>query len=596
MPGPLKLRWLAERFQTPPEAGPSGRPERVLATGRALLSVAALAAIYVDPTEPSRYAYLAYGLLAGYVVFSFAVLLLLRLRTEFSGRAILLIHGVDLLWAAVICLFTEGPNSPFFLFFVFALCAAAYRWRLVETVATAVLMVGVLIVEAFLLSYGPLAGPVEGAYEVNRFVMRGTYLLILAFLLGYLAEEEKELRGEGDASARLLAKARMDLGLRATLQGVLDELLRIFGSRRALLPVEETGSGRIFLWQAARKVESEDVLLQMRELGPPRPVALSPPQGVAWSGQRMLREGRAVWSCIAVDEQGRGLSPPVQLPDDFLAGYNCQSFLGAAFAFGEEFSGNILLLDPVRGRPAGSDPQFLRTLMRNVGPAIYNVYLLRRLRSRAGAMERARVARELHDGAIQSLIAAEMQVDVLRQKMAARSEPAAEELDHIQRLLRNEVMALRELIQQMKPLDIAPRKLLEFLAVSIELFRRETGIAASFVTDLDEVSLPPRVCRELARIVQEALANVRKHSAARNAVVWFGREDGVWKLVIDDDGRGFDFIGHFSQAELDRARKGPLVIRERVRSIGGELTIESIPGRGARLEITLSSGSQKNHA
>jgi len=587
---------LAPTFTTPQEPGSRERLERVLAVGRALLAVAALAAIYIDPTEPTRFARLAYGLLTGYVVFSGAVLLLLRLRAEFSGRTILLIHGADLLWATVICLFTEGPNSPFFLFFVFALCAAAYRWRLAETVATAALMVGILIAEALALSYGPLAGSVEGGYEVNRFIMRGTYLLILGFLLGYLAQEEKELRVESSASARLLARARMDLGLRATLQGVLDELLRIFGSRRVLLPVQESGGGRIFFWQAARKPDSDDVLLHLRELDPPLPAAFSPPAGAAWRGQRGLRGGKAVWSCVALDPQGKRLSPPPQVPDDFLAGYDCQSFVGAAFEFGEEFSGCLLLLDPARGHRGGPEPQFLRMLIRNVGPAIYSVYLLRRLRSRAGALERARVARELHDGAIQSLIAAEMQVDVLRQQMAARSEPVAEELDHIQRLLRDEVQALRELMQQMKPLDVAPRKLPEFLAVSVELFRRETGIAASFVTDLDEVALPPRTCRELARIVQEALANVRKHSSARNVVIWMGHEDGVWRLVIDDDGRGFGFVGRFSHADLDRERKGPLVIKERVRSIGGELTIESTPGRGARLEIALRPGSQKVHA
>jgi signal transduction histidine kinase len=570
--------------------------ERLLAAGRALLAVAALAAIYIDPTEPSRYAKLAYALLAAYIVFSAAVLLRLRWGTGFSRRTILLIHGVDLLWATVICLFTEGPNSPFFLFFVFVLCAAAYRWRLVETVATAGIMVGILVAEALLLSTGPLAGSVEGAYDLNRFIMRGAYLLILGFLLGYLAEEEKSLRAESGMSSRLLAKARVDLGLRATLQSVLEELLRIFGSQRVLLPVEETGSGRIFLWQAARKPESKDVLLHMKELEPPRPAAFSPPPGAAWRGQRVLREGKAVWSCIAVDEQGRRLKPPAHIPDDFLAGYKCQSFLGAAFAFGEEFSGNIFLLNPAPGRHRGSDPQLLQMLMRNVGPALYNVYLLRRMRSRAGAMERARVARELHDGAIQSLIAVEMQVDVLRRKAATQPGEVGEELERIQRLLRDEVMALRELMQQMKPLDIAPRKLLEFLAVSIELFRRETGIAASFVTDLEEVPLPPRVCRELARIVQEALTNVRRHSNARNAVVWFGFENGIWRLVIDDDGRGFDFVGHFTHAELDRDRKGPVVIKERVRSIGAGLTIESSPGRGARLEITLPSSGQIDHA
>jgi len=56
---------------------------------------------------------------------------------------------------------------------------------------------------------------------------------------------------------------------------------------------------------------------------------------------------------------------------------------------------------------------------------------------------------------------------------------------------------------------------------------------------------------------------------------------------VDDDGRGFEFAGRRSQAELDLERKGPVIIKERIRSIGGTLAIESNPGRGARLEISV---------
>ncbi|MDP2734650.1 MAG: hypothetical protein Q8P12_00410, partial [bacterium] len=80
---------------------------------------------------------------------------------------------------------------------------------------------------------------------------------------------------------------------------------------------------------------------------------------------------------------------------------------------------------------------------------------------------------------------------------------------------------------------------------------------------------------------------VRRHSGAQNVIVGLNSQDGQWKLTVDDDGRGFPFAGHLSQAELDKARRGPVVIKERVRSVGGELTVDSIPGRGARLEITI---------
>ena len=210
---------------------------------------------------------------------------------------------------------------------------------------------------------------------------------------------------------------------------------------------------------------------------------------------------------------------------------------------------------------------------------------LRAETNQAKAMDRALVARELHDGAIQSLIGLEVQVDVLR-RQAADAPGMADELGRIQQMLRQEVLNLRELMRQMRPLDLDPRQLLDFLAESVDKFRRETGIGASFVSDLRAIELPPRICTELARIAQEALVNIRKHSGASHVVLRLSEEDGTGRLVVDDDGRGFDFSGRLSQAELDAARKGPVIIKERVRSIGGRLAIESTPGRGARLEIT----------
>src|SRR4029079_11690235 len=131
----------------------------------------------------------------------------------------------------------------------------------------------------------------------------------------------------------------------------------------------------------------------------------------------------------------------------------------------------------------------------------------------------------------------------------------------------------------------APRHLVDFLAESVEKFRRETGIDARFASGVQEVPLPPHVCRETVRIVQEALANVRRHSGARNVVVRLDPTDTGVVLVVDDDGAGFPFAGRFGPSELEAARKGPVVIKERVRALGGELTIDSQPGRGARLEV-----------
>ncbi len=552
--------------------------ERVLATGRTFLAITALVAIYVDPAQP-HYATAAYALLVGYLAYSSIVLLLFRSRTRFEPGLRRLVHTADIFWPTVITLFTEGPSSPYYLFFIFVLLAAAYRWGFPETVGTAVLAVVLMLGQAAVFDRLQLTG----SLDLNRFVVRSGYLLILGFLLGYLAEAEKRLRAQLALVPRILNKARAEIGLRGTLQGILDDLLRVFAARHAIFAVEETGSGRVFIWHTGSGGEARDGQIRYAEMEPEhRSAYMFRTRAHTFHVLRGSRSGSA--DTVAVDVDGSRIDDAIQVPPSFLRLHPCRSLLGAWFAFGDEWAGRLFLVDPAGGSDREATLHFLQNLMRQIGPAIYNVYLTRRMRSRAGAAERARMARELHDGTIQSLVAAEMRLEVLRRKGAA--EPAAEELTQIQQIVHHEILNLRELMRQMRPVEADPRKLLEFLANTVDKFRRETGIAATFHAEQPDLVLPVNVSREVARLVQEALMNVLKHSNANRVLVRMSAQDGTCKLVVDDDGRGFDFAGRLSQAELDAAHKGPLVIRERVRSIRGQLTIESYPGRGARLEIT----------
>jgi signal transduction histidine kinase len=110
------------------------------------------------------------------------------------------------------------------------------------------------------------------------------------------------------------------------------------------------------------------------------------------------------------------------------------------------------------------------------------------------------------------------------------------------------------------------------------------------VFDGGPVSLPAPTALELARIVQEALVNVRKHSRARNVLVRLTNTDQACTLVVEDDGQGFDFEGRLSDRELEERRVGPAIIKERARIAGAQLAVDSAPGIGARLELTLEAG------
>ena len=213
-----------------------------------------------------------------------------------------------------------------------------------------------------------------------------------------------------------------------------------------------------------------------------------------------------------------------------------------------------------------------------------------RLGLRASSVERARIARDLHDGVVQSLIATEMRVDLLR-RQSGNPEAALDITDTlagVQDLIRFEVRKLRGQIEQLRS-TTPPQWILRSLADMIEGFQYETGIATTFSCGVPEGSIPGHISHEVLRIVEEALNNVRRHSGARKVEVSLFPQRDTLLLTIQDDGKGFDFIGRFSLAQLETMRKGPRVIRERIDSIAGELVLESHPDRGARLEIQFAS-------
>jgi two-component system nitrate/nitrite sensor histidine kinase NarX len=273
---------------------------------------------------------------------------------------------------------------------------------------------------------------------------------------------------------------------------------------------------------------------------------------------------------------------PAALPID-----EARSLTGTRIGLDGEWRGRVLVSGVHGATSLEATLHFLDSLMAQVAPALTNVVLLRRLRSQASAAERARVARELHDSTIQALIGLEMKIAALQRSTGASNPRWATALGEVQEVLRGEILGVRELMQALRPVELdAAHELPDVLASVVERFRRDSGVSARFVSNVATIFLSPGMSVEIVRIVQEALANVRKHSRARNVLVRLTQREEQYTLTIEDDGRGFEFEGVFSQEQLDRARIGPAIIKERARLIGGRVTVESTHDVGARIEIT----------
>lgn len=594
------------RLRVPQEPGETRRIERWLATARLLLAGTTLVAIWMDPTELGH-SRAANGVFVFYLANAFVIVMLLkqRQRRQQSISAFrLLVHTVDIVWPVVISIFAEGPRTPFFLFFFFVLAAAAYRWGLWGTLATASAEVVLLWFEKLVVVHlwlGPAGSQQLRAWGLNvnmrdfdpqRLFMLSIYLLVMGLLLGYLAEQQKHLRAEKALVTGILSRVRVEAGLTGTIEQIFNEIMSMYGSSRLMIASQETHSHRVFAGEMIKESNAAFAEFRWLESAPrdSKTYLDSFPGDVCYAA--VNGDG---WTTVAMDDSGQSvpvtnLAPLSQLRQ----AQPFDSLVTVAFLFGGDWRGRVFLFNPSWPGEKQEELRFLLDMVHQVGPAVYNVYLLHRLRRRALAAERARFARELHDGAVQSLIAVEMQVDVLR-RQAEANRPIGAELGRIQSLLREEVLKLRELMQQMKAIDVDSQRLLPVLRDAVDRFQRETGTLASFVTDLEELEIPQRTCREILRIVQEGLVNVRKHSGARHAMVRFASTPDKWNLTMEDDGKGFSFSGRYNMQQMKDAGIGPMIIMERVGLIAGELTIESNPGHGTRLEITVPRNGDVQH-
>ena len=390
---------------------------------------------------------------------------------------------------------------------------------------------------------------------------------------------------------RILRQLRDRGGLTAVLRTSGPALARVYGSTDAVWAVRDVTRARGFLWVCRQSGGTSEGQRRHSE-PPPETMAryfTGPP------GDWLLsREGhntkKGTWRLWL---QGTGNVEPspelIRQASVLTNGRDLTSLISVDIPPVGDWTGRFLLLNPSKGEKE-SLVLSVASLARQVGPAMLAKHENRLLRAQVRAEERAFLARELHDGVIQSLLGLGIRLHMLRRR-AGLTEPTHDALGGIEKEIHDQVVSLRRLTEHLRPADLEPSRLPAYVASIVQRFQREAGIAATLDAKLDAIAFTPSTCVELLRVLQEALANIRRHSGARSVHVCVRAHPGYCVMKISDDGRGFPFDGRLTLDELDRTLQGPRVIMERVRVLGGELTIES-GSSGARLEIRfpISSG------
>jgi two-component system nitrate/nitrite sensor histidine kinase NarX len=352
--------------------------------------------------------------------------------------------------------------------------------------------------------------------------------------------------------------------LEQLLDGFLDTFIELVDARAASVRlVTEDGHTRLIASRGlAAEVAERDRLM---------PAGGCPCGWAASEGRLRIQQGTAACAALV----GRPMlerdcvefvAVPVQYQDRILGVYN-------------------LFLDRPLAAMGEDMPDLLISVGRHLGLAIEKARLESEARRLAILEERNLIGNELHDSLAQSLIGMRLQLKLLGESLARKDIGAAQyEASRLRRAMTQANADLRELLTNYR-LKLDDAGLVPTIANLVERFGRETGIAVYFQNDCRALALSPAQEIQVFFIVQEALANIRKHSGAHNVRILLNNEDDLYTVLIEDDGLGMTE----AEGEAPGGHAGLAIMRERSERLQGQIVIESEPGEGTRIVLMFTA-------
>jgi len=264
------------------------------------------------------------------------------------------------------------------------------------------------------------------------------------------------------------------------------------------------------------------------------------------------------------------------------AGYG--SIVSLPIRLHERRLGEVDLFYHANVTPTPAERSLLEALTAHLAGAMENLRLAGLEKEAAVAQERAFIARELHDSIAQALAFVKIQVRLMGDAVAAGDLSRAREVLHeIDSGVRECYGDVRELLVHFRTrpqgADIEPA-----LRTTLRKFEHQSGLATCLTLRGHGLPLAPDLQIQILHVVQEALSNVRKHASAEG--VWLNVDRApAWRFEVRDDGVGFA-----ADAQTGEDHVGLRIMHERAEKIGATLVIESAPGSGTSVVLTLAQG------
>lgn len=255
----------------------------------------------------------------------------------------------------------------------------------------------------------------------------------------------------------------------------------------------------------------------------------------------------------------------------------------------------ITLAAEAMGDPIGIDTLLVRSIYLFVLACIFGVlsefekkqnHKLLALSKTAGEVatlvERRRIMQDVHDGLLQSLATQILRLETCRRHLPESPEELDRELRSIEDDTRNSMKVIRQFLSGKETQALLPGMLLETLRGDLRFLRDGLGLQIILDTEPESLELPAPVEQDLYYLVREGLMNVARHSHASHVDITLKQSAAEIRGWLTDDGVGFDQMEAGNNHGL-----GLLSMKERIKRLGGELDIQSSPGKGTKISFAL---------
>lgn len=194
--------------------------------------------------------------------------------------------------------------------------------------------------------------------------------------------------------------------------------------------------------------------------------------------------------------------------------------------------------------------------------------------------ERRRIARELHDRLLQVLASLALRLETCRRHLIETPKELSRELELMEDATRSTMEEIRRFLAGKDSQDFAPGTLIERLKEEMRFLRDGLGLQVVLESEPDDLNLPAPVEEEIFYVLREGLRNVTRHAHASKAEILLQETGAEIRGLLKDDGVGFD-----ASAARNGDGFGLISMEERIKKLGGELSVETSPGRGTRISF-----------